>query len=88
MSRAIACCAGSGLSRAGFAQTLGLPAQAGASADRMIGLRPRQRRGHGVVVGAVEFAAVGFGVRPPHCLKKKGTPAAAHWSSRSRTHAT
>ena len=52
---------------------LGLPTQTGASADRIIGLRSRQRRGHGAVVGVVEFAAAGFGVRPPHCLKKKGT---------------
>src|SRR6202011_816758 len=25
-----------------------------------------------------------FGVRPPHCLKKKATPAARHWSRSER----
>jgi hypothetical protein len=27
-----------------------------------------------------------FGVRPPHCLKKNGTPALRHWSRMSRAH--
>src|ERR1700731_408107 len=27
-----------------------------------------------------------FGERPPHCLKKKATPAARHWSRISQTH--
>ena len=29
-----------------------------------------------------------LGVRPPHCLKKNGIPAAAHWSRRSISHAS